>query len=121
MKTEITPGKWSIAPVNQMYKPITPDDHPNRDIILRGGLDKPFEAISIGTKNGQVALIPLDESKETNAKLIVKAPETKKQRDELLEALINITRVYKKGLLRETNIYIECAEQAIKNVSNKNE
>lgn len=68
------------------YKPIIPDDHEHKELIEREGLDKPFTAISIGVKEGQIALVPLDESNEANANLIASAPE-------LLEALKELHKV----------------------------
>jgi hypothetical protein len=34
-----------------------------------------FDALSVGTHNGQVAIVPLDESNERNARLIAAAPD----------------------------------------------
>lgn len=76
MKTkELTKGPWSMGNVTQFYKPIIQKDHPKYDYIIKHGLDKSMECISIGTKDGQVALIPLDESNHKNALLIAAAPE----------------------------------------------
>lgn len=53
------------------YKPVIPIDHPNKERAQQFGLDKEFQALSIGHKNGQIALIPLDESNIKNGRKIV--------------------------------------------------
>lgn len=48
---------------------------------------KVFEAISIGTKDGQVAIIPLDESSEENANFVAAAPDLLYALEEFLDTV----------------------------------
>ena len=70
--SQYTPGPWTIAPRKNKYRAI-PDDPEELQLAEKYGLDK-FEAISIGTKSGQIAIIPLDESSLSNAILISCTP-----------------------------------------------
>ena len=77
--SKITPGPWNVAPKKAMYGAFGEEARKLEAV----GLPTQFEGLSIGTDNGQVAIIPLDESNEANAQLIAAAPE-------LLEACIFI-------------------------------
>jgi hypothetical protein len=77
-----TPGPWGINPFTADYE-VSGTDAPFpelRQSALRQLGKHKFKAVSVGTKSGQVAIIPLDESNEHNAKLIAAAPD-------MLEAL----------------------------------
>jgi hypothetical protein len=67
-----TPGPWTIAPRKNKYRAI-PDDPEELQLVEKYGLDK-FEALSIGTNSGQIAIVPLDESSLANATLISCTP-----------------------------------------------
>jgi hypothetical protein len=72
MKT-YTPGPWSVGFRKNKYRIDSDDSKPETQICKNLGLDK-FEALSVGTRKGQVAIIPLDESNEANARLIAACP-----------------------------------------------
>lgn len=76
-----TPGPWEIAPRIAKYSVIPANDHERGQLERIGALT--FDALSIGTPNGQVAIIPLDESSRGNATLIVGAKD-------LREALVDL-------------------------------
>lgn len=76
-----TKGPWNIAPKVQPYI-ATSDDPKIKEWLVSSGADR-FNALSVGTVKGSVAIIPLDESNEANARLIAAAPE-------LLEALESV-------------------------------
>ncbi len=69
------------------------------------GMPTQFEAVSIGTKQGQVAIIPLDESSLANGQLITAAPDM----CELLDAMV---KYHKSGGTVGDNL-IFLAEQAL--------
>lgn len=73
-----TPGPWAVAPRTGRYQVIPATEQERYHLASINALE--FEALSVGTPNGQMALIPLDESNRANANLIAAAPE-------LLEAL----------------------------------
>jgi hypothetical protein len=81
MEMKHTPGPWHIAPKTATYRALPPDDIAEKMKIF--GVPFQFDAVSVGTKHGTVALIPLDESNEANARLIASAPD-------LLDALRQI-------------------------------
>lgn len=68
----ITQGEWSIAPRIGKYQALPGNEEERVALEKIGGIT--FEALSIGTRSGQVAIIPLDESNRDNANLIVAAP-----------------------------------------------
>ena len=79
-----TPGPWDIAPRSAPY--IAHSDNPRIKAWLeRSGTDR-FDALSVGTKNGSVALIPLDESNMENARLIAAAPYMLEALQEILDS-----------------------------------
>lgn len=68
----ITQGSWSIAPRVGKYQVLPANEEERIALEKIGGIT--FEALSVGTRNGQVAIIPLDESNRDNATLISAAP-----------------------------------------------
>lgn len=75
MEFKGTKGKWNLGDVTAKYKPYPETDKIKQKLII-SGLDIPFDCISIGNNNAQVALIPTDtKNYEANAKLISYAPE----------------------------------------------
>lgn len=62
-----TPGPWGLGIRAARY--LVPE--PEATSLKAHGLNAEFLAVSIGTKTAQVALVPLDESNEANAKRIV--------------------------------------------------
>lgn len=68
----ITQGEWSIAPRVGKYQVVPGNEEERLALEKIGGIT--FEALSVGTRNGQVAIIPLDESNRDNANLIAAAP-----------------------------------------------
>jgi hypothetical protein len=68
----ITQGNWSVAPRIGKYQVLPGNEEERIALEKIGGIT--FEALSVGTRNGQVAIIPLDESNRDNANLIVSAP-----------------------------------------------
>lgn len=80
MITKHTSVPWEIGQRTGKYRvPIA-----SIEALKKAGLSLEFEALSIGTTSGQIAIIPLDESNEANAKFIVRACNT---HEALLEAL----------------------------------
>ena len=71
-ETKFTPGPWEIGPNTNIYEPALPGI---RDRLESLGLPVTFEALSVGKDEGQMALVPLDESNAANAHLIAAAPE----------------------------------------------
>jgi len=68
-----TKGPWAIAPKTAQY--IATSDNPAiKQWLELSGKDR-FDALSVGTVDGSVAIIPLDESNVDNAQLIAVAPE----------------------------------------------
>ena len=61
-------SKASIAPKKMTYMPARIED---RVKLMEAGLPVEFEAISIGTEDGQLCLVPLDESSEGVARVLV--------------------------------------------------
>lgn len=70
---------WIVNPVRGIYRCIGSADHSEERMTRLVALGKvQFEALSVGedTHDGrQVAIVPLDESNEANARLIAAAPE----------------------------------------------
>jgi hypothetical protein len=83
-----TEGPWNIAPKTCEYI-ANPDAEIKAKMILMG-IPLSFNALSIGTDMGSVALIPLDESSRENAQLIVAAPDLLKA----LELIHDHARLY---------------------------
>ena len=75
-----TEGPWEIAPDAATY---TIDGYAGRR-LRAVGLPTEVLMLSVGTRSGQIAAIPMDESNVENARLIAAAPD-------LLEALEEIT------------------------------
>lgn len=73
-----TPGPWTVAPRIGRYQVIPATEQERYQLASINALE--FEALSVGTPSGQMAMIPLDESNRANANLIAAAPD-------LLEAL----------------------------------
>jgi len=73
-----TPGPWAVAPRIGRYQVIPATEQERYQLASINALE--FEALSVGTPSGQMAMIPLDESNRANANLIAAAPD-------LLEAL----------------------------------
>ena len=71
-----------------------------------------FPALGIGTNTGGVAIIPLDESNNANAKLIAAAPD-------MLEALILEVRNHEKNGIGEGYQWNELAKDLIQKATNK--
>lgn len=68
-----TKGPWDIGVKRCKYRCL-----PEPEVAARmkaAGIPFEFEALSIGTDKGTVCLVPLDESNEDNAKLLVKTPD----------------------------------------------
>lgn len=78
MNKKYTAGPWTIGVRLSRYQAMGSNPREIERLAALGKVD--FEAISIGTESGQVALVPLDESTIENAMLMAAAPE-------LLEAL----------------------------------
>lgn len=70
---EITRGRWEIGPRVGRYKSIPANEDERAALEKIGHMQ--FDALSVGTESGQVAIIPLDESNRANAELIAQAPE----------------------------------------------
>lgn len=64
-----TKGPWYIARRENKYK-TAPEDPREVEHLAKLGLDT-FAALSIGTDQNQVAIVPLDESSRENAERIV--------------------------------------------------
>jgi len=89
-----TKGPWDIGVKRCKYRCL-----PEPAVAARmtaAGIPFEFEALSIGTDKGTVCLVPLDESNEDNAKLIVKTPELKAD-SELLEGLRSLMGYVQNG------------------------
>lgn len=69
-----TPGPWEIAPKRCVYRAV-PADYETTLRMAQAGVPFEFEALSVGTNAGTVALIPLDESSEDNALVVRAAPD----------------------------------------------
>jgi len=61
---------WSVAPNKAFYNL----DGEDAEKLKSVGLPIRFEALSVGNEQGQIAIIPLDNSNEFNARLISYAP-----------------------------------------------
>ena len=73
-----TPGPWTLNPYAADYEVVSsdaPDHIALRMMMLEVHGKGKFKALSIGNIHGQIAIIPLDESSEANAKLIAAAPD----------------------------------------------
>ena len=71
-----TPGPWYVEAFSATYRVIAAANHSTERLAALGARDLlQFEALSVGTKNGQVAIVPLDESSRENARLIAAAPD----------------------------------------------
>lgn len=64
-----TPGPWSIGIRQAEYDVV------EKYALASMGMQTRFMAVSIGTPKNQVAIVPLDESNISNARLIAAAPE----------------------------------------------
>lgn len=60
-EAKLTPGPWEVSGRRAVYQDV-------------GKVFAPFDAASVGTVTGQVAIVPLDESSLANAHLIAAAP-----------------------------------------------
>ena len=80
-----TDGSWTRGDVPAKYK-SHPETEAKKELLKMHGLDAPFECVSIGNYNAQIALIPTDnKNHEANAKLIAAAPD-------MIHALIEISK-----------------------------
>lgn len=68
-KAKIGVGNISIHPRVGKYRAIPSSREEAEALEKIGGLE--FEALSVGTEDGQIAIIPLDESSRANAERIV--------------------------------------------------
>ena len=64
-----TPGPWTIGVRSNTYQAVGDSEK-----LVAVGLPVQFVALSVGTPQGQVAIVPLDESSRENAHLIAAAP-----------------------------------------------
>jgi len=77
-----TKEPWNIGPETARYEVCRGI---KRQALKVAGLPTEFEALSIGTDSGQVAIIPLDESNIDNAHLIVAAPGLLRELERMVE------------------------------------
>lgn len=73
IEDKITKGDWALSPIIGKYKPV-PLNGKQENLLIETKLLNPFEALSIGTAKGQIAIIPLDESNKFNGVLMAAAP-----------------------------------------------
>lgn len=73
MTRKHTPGPWNLAPRKAKYQAIPANEQEQIELERINGVF--FEALSIGSLAGQIAIVPLDESSEVNARLIAAAPD----------------------------------------------
>jgi len=86
--TQHTPTPWFLNPRENKYQAV---GNPKEMAILESIGHAKFDALSIGAENGQVAIIPLDESNKGNAEFIVRACNS---HDDMLEALEDCDRAF---------------------------
>jgi hypothetical protein len=90
-KSAVYSRPWNIAPQTCEYT-ATPTDTRKMINLMAYGYDKPFECMAIENHEGKpVALIPLDESNEENARFIVEACNNHKLLVEALEIVKDLT------------------------------
>ena len=94
-----TQAPWHIGPKTATYKVVGPA----ADTLERYGLPVYVEMVSIGTQDGQIAVIPMDESSMDNAHLIKAAPLLV----EVLEKIVDSGTWYSSAL--EIDLYKEGA------------
>ena len=116
MNAKHTPGPWWIAPKKSPY--IATSDNPTvLSWLQSSGRDK-FYALSVGTALGSVAIIPLDESNEANARLVAAAPELLEALRVAEKALIDSFECFKSEhgpiLNQKTFGYLETLDEVIK-------
>lgn len=85
VKEQRTPGPWVLSTKAARYRAVPVNKEGKR--ILRSLKKLEFDALSIGADNGQVAIVPLDESNEANARLIAAAPELLEAAEEMVSLI----------------------------------
>jgi hypothetical protein len=76
---------WYIEPHTATYRVVSAANHAGERLAMLAAIGAlQFEALSIGTRRGQVAIVPLDESSRENAEFIVRACNA---HDAMLDAL----------------------------------
>lgn len=85
-ETKWTRGPWEVAPQSATYEVTGEAGERLRD----AGLNTQVVMISVGTRSGQVAAIPLDESSIENASLIAEAPNLYDQLADLVNSYENM-------------------------------
>lgn len=82
-----TETKWTLSPRVNRYKIAS--ENPIEVSLLQQRGKEYFTALSIGggVDNHQIAIIPLDESNEENARLIVAAPEMKLELEKVINSI----------------------------------
>lgn len=80
-----TPGPWMVAPRIGRYQVTPASERERHQLASINALE--FDALSVGTSNGQVAMIPLDESNRANANLIAAAPDLLRALEDLFDQM----------------------------------
>ncbi len=81
-----TKGPWEMYTRRAIYRVGEKEEAK----LKAYGMPTQFEAVSIGTKQGQIAIIPLDESSLANGQLISAAPEMYKALTKCLKVLMKV-------------------------------
>jgi hypothetical protein len=82
---------WYIEPHTATYRVVSAANHAGERLAMLAAIGAlQFEALSIGTRRGQIAIVPLDESTRENAAFIVRACNT---HDELLAAAQDLVKL----------------------------
>lgn len=84
-ESNFTKGSWHVAPQKAVYS-ITGEAG---ERLKSYNLPTDVVMVSVGTSNGQVAAIPMDESSMENAYLISAAPEMYRLLEQVNEFLIS--------------------------------
>lgn len=101
------PTPWYLEALPAHYQVVGVHDHASERLTAIRQLNlHRFEALSIGTKTGQVCIVPLDESNQETAEFIVRACNA---HDDTLSALKELHQ-----LLTDNNLTYPLSDQGIR-------
>lgn len=110
--SEYARGPWEIGARVGRYQVVPANEQERCKLASINALE--FDALSIGTRNGQIAMIPLDESNIANARLIAAAPELLAELEKLVGACNLNSTAYLRSCKRDAELAIAKAKGAFK-------